>query len=491
MTQPAVLVIGDVMLDSRVEGEMTRVSPEAPAPIVRTTQRTATLGGAGNVARNIVAMGHPVYLLAAVGGDAAGGSVTRLSLEAGVAANYARLPGATIVKQRITCGGQILLRVDDEDPQIYPKVDFSEHVATSLDSLNLAAGGVRLVVISDYGKGFINRGVLDAVDQACREHGIPIFLDPYPPHRDMYNCVALIKPNLEEAAMLLEDDVHFGLAASNDVATRADCACTQLEKHFSGAAIVVTTGSGGCCYKMSTAGSQPYHVSAWGPAGVDVVKDICGAGDTVMAALAAGYMEGKDLHSSAELAMHAAGYVVQFHGVHIAQRDAVEDFVYEHSNYTKKLMTHEEVLRFLERKRKTSEGGRIALANGCFDGFHAAHLETFRYARQHADILLVAYNDDESLRAVKGEGRPHVPDSFRATHIALQEPVDAVFRFDGDVEKLVRVINPDILVKGGDTPAPVAGEEYVTSYGGRVERAYTSFRVVVSRETEFVPISDI
>lgn len=208
-----------------------------------------------------------------------------------------------------------------------------------------------------------------------------------------------------------------------------------------------------------------------------------------MAALAVGLMEGRPFSSCVLFAMQAAGYVVQFYGVHAADRDEVEQFIYDHSGGYKKLMSEEQVLKFVARHRRMDPRTTIVFTNGCFDGFHAGQLETLRFAKRQGDILVVAYNDDDSLRALKGTDRPHVPDSYRASHLAAQEPVDAVFRFDGDAAKVIRRIKPDVLVKGGDAAvAPIPGAEFVAEHGGRVELCPTDcFYVTVDRGREFTP----
>lgn len=493
MNKPAVLVIGDVMLDVRVDGEMTRVSPEAPAPIISDQSQTDTLGGAGNVARNVVALGHPAYLAACIGEDAAGNKLRQLAAENGVHAFYAVARGGypTTEKRRITCDGQILLRVDREWDATRLWEDMTHALCAGIQQLDWAGGAIGAVVIADYGKGVVTPALMDYVREACRLFSVPIFVDPYPPHADIYRGVDLLKPNFEEAMKMLQHDPHPGLAVSNDAKDRMECACTLLANLLGVGTVAVTGGSVGCCYSTLPDHQDTAHIAPWGPAGIDIVRDICGAGDTVIAAMAVGYLEQMSLEARVKFAMQAAGYVVQFYGVHVADRDAVDDFVYQHGDYTRKLMTIDQAVQFAVRRRKADPNVTVALANGCFDGFHAAHLEIFRFAKQQADILLVAYNDDASLRALKGDGRPHVPLEHRATHLAMQDPVDAVFPFDGNTESMIWYVRPDVLVKGGDTPDPVVGADIVEGYGGRVLKAYTDFRVVVSRETEFVPGADI
>jgi len=346
-----------------------------------------------------------------------------------------------------------------------------------------------VIVVADYNKGAMTPDVMAAVRGFAVAQAIPIFVDAKPDTMDLYRGVSLLKPNMAEALEMLADDVHPGLAMTNDHDTQATVACSELRKKYDIPLVVLTNGRHGCVYTDPDDELRVHGLDAVGPQGADVVRDICGAGDTTMAALAAGYLEGLPFSACNLLAMQAAGYVVQFYGVHAADRDGVDEFIYEHGNWTRKLMTFEQVLAFIARKRRLDPQAVVVLTNGCFDGFHAGQLETLRFAKRQGSILLVAYNDDESLRELKGPDRPHVPDSYRSSHLASQEPVDAVFRFDGDVLKYIRQLKPDVLVKGVDSSnAPIPGADYVAQHGGRVELCPADeFYVTVDRGRSFTP----
>lgn len=472
-SSPIALVIGDVMLDRRSEGEMVSISREAPAPVIRVNSNQSSLGGAGNVAANIVALGHRAMLMGRIGRDAEGEQVKALANNAGVPACLPFWNVPTIVKHRITCGGQIVCRLDTEQTDYSSINNFEpdpQEIITGLTNLPAdMIANIKVVVVADYNKGTMDTLVIRAVMAFCAANSIPLFVDCRPAAVQQYAQATLIKPNLRESLEMLSWVVHPGLADSANSQDQAAVCCQQLKDKYGFHLALVTNGRHGCCYTDPDDGFRVHFCDAIGQHGVDTAKDICGAGDTVMAAVAVGMMEGKSFSSSVDFAMAAAGYVVQFHGVHVATRDDVEEFSHGRGNWTNKLMTPDTLLTFLSRRRRMQHGLRVVFTNGCFDGLHSGHIELLRFAKRQGDLLVVAYNDDTSLISLKGEGRPHVPDSFRASHLALQDPVDAVVRFNGDVMSLLRHIKPEVLVKGADAGRqPIPGADYVAQHGGQV-----------------------
>lgn len=464
--KPIALVIGDVMLDRRTEGEMYNISREAPAPVIRQTSLTESLGGAGNVAANIQALGHEVMLMGRIGDDPEGGRIAQLAQDSGIMACLVKTSAPTTVKHRITCGGQIITRIDvDEIGQDSPGPSLINGLALPPE----IAAKIKVVVVADYDKGTMSLGLVHAISSFCSAYGIPFFADARPATADMYRGVTLLKPNLSEALEMLADVTHPGLAGGVDDQQCSAVACQELKKRFGTQLVVVTSGRYGCSYTDPEDNFQVHFREPYGNHEKNTVRDICGAGDTVMAALAAGFMEGKTVTQSVDLAMKAASYVVQFYGVCPAVRDEVEDFAHAHGNWANKLMGMDQLLEFVARTRRIHPHANVVLANGCFDGFHAGHLELLRFAKSQGEVLIVAYNDDASLIELKGPPHPHVPESYRGSHLAMQSCVDAVVRFDGDAEKLVRQIDPDVLVKGADAArAPIPGADYLAQHGGRV-----------------------
>jgi len=455
-----VLVIGDVMLDRRTEGEMSHISREAPAPIIRQQQQTDSLGGAGNVARNIQTLGHQAVLLASIGDDAAGRRVQELCEEYGVHPLLAVTDTPTTVKHRITSGGTILCRVDEEEA--HPDI-MGDHVVSKLQVLAENQTPIDLIVIADYDKGLLSLAAVQSIRHFAV--GIPIFADVRPNKVDLYEGVGLLKPNFTEAIEMVEHMCHPGLSDTLSVTERAHTACAQVSDIYNVPRVVVTAGRHGCVYKTEHM-SDPELAP---PFGVDTeVRDVCGAGDTTMAALAAAYMEKQPFSQGVAFAMQAAGLVVRQYGVVAPTREELGEFVRTHGGPSHKIHTIESLVAALTRFRRFHPRKRVALLNGCFDGLHSGHIDLFEFAATRANFVIVAYNDDASLKALKGEHRPRVPAPVRARHLSLLPMVDAVVPFSGDVELLARTLNPDVLVKGADSQEPIPGADYVRKQGGEL-----------------------
>lgn len=480
--KPIALVIGDVMLDVRTEGEMSTISLEAPAPVIRRTSRTESLGGAGNVARNIKSLGHEVLLMGLIGQDPAGESVTKLAAAGGIAACLPTWRKPTIVKHRVTCHGQLISRIDIEDPTMC-HIDAQGLVhglyGIPHDQLSL----IRVIVIADYNKGTMTEDLMVVVRQLAASYRVPIFVDARPAAMYLYQGVSLLKPNLREALKMLDDVVHPGLAESMDSDTQTGVACAQLSRKYAVPLVLVTDGPRGCHYTDPDDGGRVHVCEPGGHTGD--VRDVCGAGDTTMAALAVAAIESMPFSTAARFAMTAASHVVQQYGMGAADRDSVDQLEYESVGWAAKLMDIPKLLAFVARMRRMRPDAQIVFTNGCFDGFHSGHLETLRFAARQGTCLIAAYNDDQSLVTLKGVGRPHVPESYRGSHLALQECVDAVVRFDGDAVKLIKMIRPDVLVKGADAgpPSRIPGADFMAQHGGRVELCPMDvFTITVDRE---------
>ena len=464
------LVVGDSMLDRRVEGKASRVSPEGPLLVIQQEFVDETPGGAANLARNIVSLGGHAAVLGIGDPDCyATQTVTRLMGKLGVFTAFVPSGSRMPTKTRITSNGQMLIRSDDEEKSHDVRTPADE-IIRRLDALLVEGSHIKIVVVADYDKGVINEQVGDWLMQRCREIQVPIFVDCKAPKLNLYRGASLLKPNMKEAMEMLDTygEVHPALAGG-DPFDMAACAASSLVKHGEFGTVVVTNGRHGCAWYDPA----DKRVHCYDTPDQDVF-DVCGAGDTTMAGLVVGYLDGKGLSFGIRFAMTAAGLAVRKHGMVAVERDDVEEFQYEETGWAAKTMTTPECLAFAERRKKKQQ--TIVLANGCFDLIHSGHIELFRFAKQQGCNLVVAYNDDESLREYKGTNRPFVPDSYRASHLAQLACVDAVVRFDGDVEKLVRWLKPDVLVKGKDAePHHVPGADYVASYGGRVTFAPIMF----------------
>lgn len=480
----AALVIGDVMLDREIAGGVSRISPEAPVPVVKLGTKVSSPGGAANVARNIVSLGGQAYLLGVVGDDPAGKELTECVGNQGVTTCLPVKPGAvTVQKTRITSGGQTLLRIDEERPAALANDDA---LLAGLREV-LGYGEIKVIVISDYGKGTVTQAIVDFVMEYSLQARIPVFVDCRPAQLSLYagQKISMLKPNFREAMGMLDllGDVHPALAIA-DTHLRADVIVSRLRTHTGAGTVFLTMGGDGCAYYDAADGRVHVFQTK-----VQHVYDVCGAGDTVMAALAVACMESRPISLAAAFAMYAAGLAVREHGVIAVKRDDVEECRYADVGWAAKLMDLERLYQFVDRRRRM--GHRIVVTNGCFDGLHVGHVELLRWAKQRGETLVVCFNDDDSLRSLKGFTRPFIPESYRGAHLAQQESVDAVYRFNGDVEALVRMLRPDVLVKGEDSAkGPIPGAEYVASHGGVVALGPVLFDLSSSRAGGGKPVEN-
>jgi len=437
-----VLVLGDVMLDRFVYGGAKRLSPEAPVPVVRLSEHRAMAGGAGNVARNIQALGGEVLLLAAIGADAAGEELAGLL---GAAARLLLIPGRmTPVKMRVIAGRQQVVRVDEEDAS--PIAD----PTPLLDALPAALDGSHAVVLSDYAKGTLPPALIAAAIAGARARGIPVLADPKGRDFARYAGVDVLTPNAGELAE----------AAGHPTATDAECeaAARRLLARIEARAILATRSEKGM---MLVPRDVPATLV---PALAREVFDVSGAGDTVIATLALGVASGLSLDAAMRAANAAAGVVVGKLGTATCSLAELEAA----------LRTDEgALLSWPEAARQVAswqaQGLRVGFANGCFDLLHAGHVGLLRAARSHCDRLVVALNDDASVSRLKGETRPINTLADRAAVIGALAAVDAVVGFAEDTPlAAILALRPDLLFKGQDYRIEeVVGAPEVASWGGR------------------------
>ncbi len=453
-----VLCVGDVMLDRYVEGEADRVSPEAPVPVLRVERRHAMLGGAGNVARNLVALGARAELVAVVGDDAAGREVLALAealpgIAAGLVADSGR---STTVKTRYVASGQQLLRADDET--LAPIAGGVEErvIARALAAL----ADCDAVVLSDYGKGVLTDAVIARVVDAAGEAGKQVLVDPKGADYSRYKGADLITPNRKELA----EAARLPTGSAEEVAVAAE--------H-----IIDTCGVGGVLATMGrdgmtllTAERDGKHLSSILPAKAREVFDVSGAGDTVAATVAAGLGAGLELADAARLANVAAGIVVARRGTAVAGADEIKGALTREDllQGDGKCVSGDRALRLVGAWRR--DGLRVGFTNGVFDLIHPGHVSLLAQARAACDHLVVAINSDTSARRLKGDGRPVQSEGDRAKVLASLTTVDLVVIFDDDTPiGLIEAIRPEVLVKGADYKLEdVVGGDFVRAHGGRV-----------------------
>jgi D-beta-D-heptose 7-phosphate kinase/D-beta-D-heptose 1-phosphate adenosyltransferase len=449
-----VAVVGDIMLDRYVYGSAERLSPEAPVPVLRVREETEMLGGAGNVLRNLAALGARAACVAAVGDDTDGKRIGELIGETGAAAHLAVLRGRTTSrKTRFVAGGHQLLRVDRERAEPLTGADEDAIIAM----LAPALAGVGVVVISDYSKGAVTRRVIEAVLAVAAKAGLPVLVDP-PRHKDfrIYRGVQLIKPNRDE----LQDATGLPAGQNAEVETAA----RWVQSQCGIAEVLATRGSEGMTLLSADGAVRYIHAEH------REVFDVSGAGDTVIATVAAGLAAGLAVLDAAVIANYAAGIVVGKAGTAVAYpaeiRAALER--QERSAAEGKIANRAAAVERTALWRR--RGLRVGFTNGCFDLLHPGHLHLLAQARAACDRLVVGLNSDASVKRLKGNGRPVQDEAARATVLAGLADVDLVTVFGEDTpEALIAALRPDVLVKGADyTMATVVGADFVKSYGGRI-----------------------
>jgi D-beta-D-heptose 7-phosphate kinase / D-beta-D-heptose 1-phosphate adenosyltransferase len=440
-----VLVAGDVMLDRYWFGPASRISPEAPVPVVRIDEIEERPGGAGNVAVNLAALGVSTRLVAVTGDDEAAAGLERLLRAAGVETRLVARTGApTITKLRILSRNQQLIRLDFERA-----LDAGAAQLLAAQFVGLLEGS-GAVVLSDYGKGALAevRGLIET----CRAAGVPVLVDPKGNDFGRYRGATVITPNQAEFEAVVgscRDEEEF--------AARGE----RLRSELGLAHLLVTRSEKGMTL-VSAEG--PTHL----PAEAREVYDVTGAGDTVIAVTAAGLALGLPMATAAGLANLAAGIVVGKLGVASVTPGELSHALHLRGKGGRGMVSEAELLALVAEARRRDE--RVVMTNGCFDILHAGHVAYLEEAKTLGDRLIVAVNDDDSVRRLKGAARPVNPLEDRLAVLAGLAAVDWVVPFSEDTpERIIRSVVPDVLVKGGDyRPEQVAGGDCVIRAGGEV-----------------------
>ena len=469
-TSARVVVVGDVMLDRYWHGDASRISPEAPVPVVRVEHRVERPGGAGNVALNIAALGSQVTLLGLTGEDEAANVLQNLLAEARVNCHFVRMTGcSTIVKLRVLSRHQQLIRLDFED-------DFAERAPVNLmEPLKKLLPEGDVLVLSDYGKGAL-RQVVELIALA-RRTGKRILVDPKGTDFDIYRGATAMTPNQTEF-----EAVVGHCRNDQELVSKGE----QLRRHLDLQALLITRSERGMT--LLREGAEAMHL----PAHAREVYDVTGAGDTVISVLAAALAAGEDFAAATTLANAAASIAVGKLGAATVSTDELRSAMGEGAAASSALLTEDELLAVVAEAR--ARGERVVMTNGCFDILHAGHVSYMEQAKRLGDRLIVAVNDDASVRRLKGNGdalRPVNPLAQRMRVLAGLKSVDWVVPFSEDTpERLICSVLPDFLVKGGDyQPQQVAGYQCVTAHGGQVrilgyEQGISTSRIIESIRTE-------
>lgn len=453
--RPRVLIVGDLILDRYVSGEVKRISPEAPIPVLAARHDEIRLGGAGNVCANLRSMEAEVEMISIVGDDVLGRRVVDLLGEidvdtSGITLDPKRM---TTEKTRLVSGVNQMLRVDWEETR--PVADAV--LQAILERVPAALSRADAVVLSDYGKGLLTDAVIRAIVEAARVKGVPVLVDPKGHDFSRYRGATLVTPNRKEA----EEALGRSIEQLADLPAAGDELIAQADLD----AVVITLGSEGIYWRTKSGEDMR------SPTEARKVFDVVGAGDTVIAQLALGLGAGLELKAAVELANHAAGIVVGRAGAAAVTRAELLAAIGKRRVGGGKVLDGNdkgELEALIAEWR--SEGRRIVFTNGCFDVLHAGHVNYLRYARSCGERLIVGLNSDASVKRLKGPKRPVNPLEDRALVLAALEMVDAVVDFGEDTPaKIIERVTPDVLVKGEDwRDKGVVGAEWVEAHGGRV-----------------------
>ena len=449
-----VLCVGDVMLDRYVMGEVERISPEAPIPVLRTQRETSMLGGAGNVASNIAVLGGGGRFIGVVGEDAAGDEIARLlsNLQAIHADLVRDSERHTTLKTRFVGSNQQLMRADVESTEALSaqcQAQVLEHITHSGDTIGA-------VVLSDYGKGVLSDTIIQGVITKAHAAKIPVVIDPKGSDYSRYRGADIITPNKKE----LMDATAMPARTDDDVVA----ACMHLIESCGVGGVLATRSADGMT--LVTKDRDPLHLKAE----AREVFDVSGAGDTVVATLALALAGGADLNDAASLANTAAGIVVGKAGT-----ATVSGAELARALHHQDLGQAEAKLNDLDRAIAKvalwrDQGLKVGFTNGCFDLLHPGHISLLSQARAACDRLVVGLNSDSSVRGLKGETRPVQSEAARAAVLGALVAVDLIVLFSDETPiQLIEALHPNVLVKGADyTIDTVVGADIVHGYGGRV-----------------------
>jgi D-beta-D-heptose 7-phosphate kinase/D-beta-D-heptose 1-phosphate adenosyltransferase len=451
-----VTCIGDVMVDRFVYGDVHRTSPEAPVPVLALGREESMLGGAGNVARNVAALGGEVALVGVCGNDAAGHEAIDMCGQADIEAHLvADGQRPTTVKTRFVASGQQLLRVDSENCQTVAR----ETEQKLITAIRHAVSGSGAILLSDYGKGAVTAGVIEAVQEAAQQAGAKLIVDSKARSFAKYGAVDLVKPNALELAAATE--------LPTDTDEEVEIALAHALALSRAKAILVTRAAKGM--SLAVRGGDITHF----PGVPREVFDVSGAGDTALAALGLAISAKADIRDCVRLALLASGIVVQKAGTATASpQELLEaEWSVHLAPIEAKIASRSGMVERISRWR--AQGLKVGFTNGCFDILHRGHIGYLGQARSWCDRLIVAINTDESVAALKGPSRPVNDLDSRALVLAGLASVDLVVPFGESTPiDLILSARPDVLIKGADyVEEAIVGASEVRGWGGDVRRA--------------------
>jgi len=443
-SKPNILVIGDLMIDHYLWGSCERISPEAPVQVVDIARETTVLGGAGNVINNLIALGSEVSVCSVIGDDENGVELKSMLEKIGVDTKRIITQGArkTSKKSRVIASSQQVIRYDKESKDNIE----NKSVSNILDSLVGDISKFDAIILSDYGKGVLREELCHGVISLAKNHNIKVLVDPKGSDFSKYKGSFLLTPNKKEAILATGIDIK-----DDDSLKKA---LVKLKKECDLEISLIT---------LSEDGISIYddEVKIF-PTVAKEVFDVTGAGDTVIASIAFGLSAGISIEETSAFANLAAGVVVGKIGSATVTMQEIED--YEASLHKSTSDAHIKSFEDIETvvKRYKDNGKKVVFTNGCFDILHVGHVKYLQVAKSFGDILIVGLNSDESVSRLKGPTRPVNIAEDRAYLLAALEAVDFVVPFTDDTPyELIKMIAPDVLVKGGDYEGKsVVGTEF-------------------------------
>lgn len=432
-----IVVVGDVMLDKYIYGEVDRISPEAPVPIVKVEKEVYELGGAANVAANVVSLGGKAFLFGYIGSDYSGKILSNEINKKGIKYNLPEVLSQTTRKTRVISNNHQVTRIDREDHANVMK-EFENKFAECILKSN-----PDVIIISDYAKGTITNNLISRI----KNKGIKILVDPKPKNNVNYSGVYLITPNLKEAIEM------SGLKNVSE-------AGKSLQKSYL-SNILITRGKEGMTLFE---GKEEVNF----PTQAKEVYDVSGAGDSVVATLALGISSRIDLKDSVFLANTVAGIAVSKAGTATVSKSELEQVIEKEYTKLKSLEELKEIRVDLKRK-----GKKVVFTSGCYDILHPGHIELLKIAKSYGDVLVLAINGDKSsFFKTKGDDRPILNEDERVRVLSGLESIDYITTFDEDTPlRIIRELKPDVKIKGGTYIKERVSEEdkFIKSYGGVAE----------------------
>lgn len=439
------LVVGDIILDRYISGNVNRISPEAPIPVVHVTEERYVLGGAANVAGNICGYYMKPYLCGRIGNDAGGKKVRKMLEEKNIEfIGISSELNCTTIKSRVTGMNQQIVRIDEEDCS---GISFDEEKEL-LQNIREIIDQVQVVVLSDYDKGVCTERLCKDLVSICSKKGKFIIVDPKSKDWSKYAGATLITPNFKE----FRESVGIDLANKEEDIIKES---SFLMDKYDIKNLLVTRSQYGMTLVNTKKEAYSFDTVA------QEVFDVSGAGDTVVATIAAFMAAEYSLQDAVEISNQAAGLSVSKVGTYMVTIEEVNEFMSKDGfNLNEKIVSLDALIQIIGKWRKGNN--KIVFTNGCFDILHVGHITYLNKARRFGDKLIIGINTDSSVKRLKGDGRPLNRQEDRAILLAALQCVDLVVLFDGDTPyELIKAVKPDVLVKGGDyKPEEVVGREF-------------------------------